>query len=536
MSPLLFLILLPFVAALFIMVGAPARFTALLATGLNLLLAIFLFSHYDRALGGWQYIQETPVLPSLKLNFLLGADGLSLTMLLLATLVSFSALWVSPQLDQIRPFLKLADADEVQGVDGAEKLSVQELLDASSTGATKQFTAEVEFGKGAVKRSSSLFYVCLLLISGGVIGAFAAMDAFFLYAFHEIALIPVFIMIGLWGSGDRQAAAWKATLYLGTGSFVVLLGIVALYVGIPSSIRTFDLRSLAQMSQTGIIHPASWIYLLFLFGFGTLVSLFPFHSWAPATYASAPPPTAMLHAGVLKKFGLYGLLRLALPVFPEAVAHFTPLLLCLLVGNILYVGYVTLAQRRLDWTIAYSSVMHMGTIFLGLAAMNLLSLSGATLLMFAHGVSVAALFALSGALRQRTGTLEYSELGGLAKVAPTMSLFFGFATMASIGLPGLANFAGEILIFFGATAAAVINHGSLGFTLATIAAVWGVVLSAVYMLRAYRAVFFGSLVERWKDMPDLSRSEFWAILLLIVTLVVVGVFPRVLLQMVTTAF
>ncbi len=486
MSPLLFLILLPLFAIVFIMVGAPARFTSLVATGLNFVLGLFLFLHYDRILAGWQYLQEIHLIPQLGLNFTLGADGLSLTMLLLTTLVSFTAIWT---------------------------------------------TAKIE-------RSPALFYSCLLFISAGLTGAFSSLDAFFLYGFHELALIPVFIMIGIWGSGDRQAAAWKATLYLGAGSFIVLLGIIALYLAAPSSLRSFDFRVMTDLSQNNISHPSSWIYLLLLFGFGTLVSLFPFHSWAPSTYSSAPAPTAMLHAGVLKKFGLYGLIRLGLPIFPTAVEKFSTLLLVLLVCNILYIGYVTIAQRRLDWTIAYSSVMHMGTIFLGLVAFNMLSLSGAALLMFGHGLSIAALFALCGALRRRTETLDYQQLGGLAQLFPRISLLFGFVTMAAIGLPGFTNFAGEILIFFGATATVIIDHGSLGFVIATIAAIWGVVISAIYMLRAYRFVFFGPLLskERWVTLKDFSLFESAPIVLLILVLLITGIFPQLILNLVTTAF
>ncbi|MBX9577191.1 MAG: NADH-quinone oxidoreductase subunit M [Chthoniobacterales bacterium] len=485
MSPLLFLILIPFVAAIFMMVGAPARFTALLASGLNLILSLFLVVRYDHVATGWQYLQQTPVLPNLGLNFSLGADGLSLTMLLLTSLVSFAAIAIAPK----------------------------------------------------TERFPGLFYSCLLLISGGLFGAFSSLDAFFLYGFHEIALIPVFIMIGVWGSGDRQAAAWKATLYLGAGSFVVLLGIIALYLAAPSGLRTFDIRLMTEMSQTGITHPSSNIYLLLLFGFGTLVSLFPFHSWAPTTYSSAPPSTAMLHAGVLKKFGLYGLLRLAMPIFPEAVFTFSTLLLILLTCNILYIGYVTIAQRRLDWTLSYSSVMHMGYIFLGLATMNIISLNGAALLMFAHGISVAALFALCGALRRRTGTLEYQDLGGLATKMPVMSVLFGFAAMASLGLPGFANFAGEILIFFGATAAVVMEHSSPALLIALVAAVWGVVLSAIYMLRAYRAIFFGPLSSHQEhfSLNDLTFSERCGVILLITTLIFVGVYPQFILHLVNTA-
>ena len=181
-----------------------------------------------------------------------------------------------------------------------------------------------------------------------------------------------------------------------------------------------------------------------------LISLFPFHTWAPEAYASAPAPAAMLHAGVLKKFGLYGLLRIALPLLPEGAQHWNTLLIVLLLGNIIYVGLVTIAQKRLDWMLGYSSVMHMGYIFLGIASANLIGLNGAAILMFAHGISIALLFALAGEIRRRTGTLVFTDLGGLGKVMPFAGLAFGLATFASIGLPGFANFAAEVMIFFGA--------------------------------------------------------------------------------------
>jgi NADH-quinone oxidoreductase subunit M len=362
-----------------------------------------------------------------------------------------------------------------------------------------------------------------------VIGAFSSLDVLFLYSFHELALIPTFILIGIWGSGDRQAAAWKATIYLGTGSFILLIGLLALYLSIPAPMRTFDLRQLDQMAASGAFHPASWIYLILLVGFGSLVSLFPFHSWAAPAYACAPAPAAMLHAGVLKKFGLYGLIRIALPLFPEAMARYAPLLLLLLIGNILYIGYVTVAQKRLDWTIGYSSVMHMGYIFLGLASLNIIGINGAAILMFAHGLSVAAAFALCGEIRRRTGTLEYSELGGLAKVTPVLGVLFGFAAMASVGLPGFANFAGEILVFFGATAS-----GPLMIP-AVIAGVWGVVISAIYMLRAYRNIFWGPIAARWESVTDIDRVARWSVILLLVPLMIAGFYPQLILKMVGTA-
>jgi len=276
--------------------------------------------------------------------------------------------------------------------------------------------------------------------------------------------------------------------------------------------------------------------LLLLIGFGILISLFPFHTWAPEAYASAPAPAAMLHAGVLKKFGLYGLLRLAIPLLSDGARHWTDLLVVLLLGNIIYVGLVTITQKRLDWTLGYSSVMHMGYIFLGIASATILSTTGAVVLMFAHGLSIALLFALAGELRKRTGTLVFDELGGLAKVMPFASLAFGFGVFAAIGLPGLANFAGELMIFFGAFKNGwEMDHFHM-FQVATVLALWGVVISTVYMLRAYRKTFMGTLRDRWQEIVDVRFSLRIPIGVLIAALLCYGFFPQSLVRLVTPSF
>ena len=275
---------------------------------------------------------------------------------------------------------------------------------------------------------------------------------------------------------------------------------------------------------------------MLLIGFGILISLFPFHTWAPEAYASAPAPAAMLHAGILKKFGLYGLLRLAIPLLPEGARHWTNLLVVLLLGNIIYVGLVTIAQKRLDWMLGYSSVMHMGYIFLGIASASILGATGAVVLMFAHGLSIALLFALAGELRKRTGTLVFDELGGLAKMMPFAGLAFGLGAFAAIGLPGFANFAGEIMIFFGAFK----NGWEIGrfhiFQIATVLALWGVVISTVYMLRAYRKTFMGALNERWNGLVDLRPGLRVPVALLVGALLCYGFFPQSFVRLVTPAF
>ena len=491
-SPLLFLILVPLVAIAFILVGSNARTTALIASATNLVFVLALFAVYKTGEAPYQFVSTVPVIPSMGIAFTLGADGLSLVMLLLAALVTVAAVAVARVPD----------------------------------------------------KNAHWFYASLLFISAGGIGAFASIDLFFFYMFHELALIPTFLLIGIWGSGDRQTAAWKATIYLALGSFVLLLGLIGLYLIQPEGVRTFDLRAIIGMAEAGLLPDGNWVYLLLLIGFGILVSLFPFHTWAPQAYASAPAPAAMLHAGVLKKFGLYGLIRIAAPVLPDAVSAFSNLLLVLLVGNILYVGYVTISQRKLDWMLGYSSVMHMGYIFLGFAALNVLSITGASLMLFAHGLSIAALFALSGELRERTGTLDFAELGGFAKPMPAFGLLFGFAAFAAIGLPGFVGFAGELLVFFGSFVGGESLMGAVNgkeifrlnnFQIATICAVWGVVISAVYMLRAYRRIFFGPLNDRWAGLPEISGFARVAIVTLIVVMLVTGFFPWLLIRFIESA-
>jgi NADH-quinone oxidoreductase subunit M len=308
--------------------------------------------------------------------------------------------------------------------------------------------------------------------------------------------------------------------------------LIGVYLLVPEKDRTFDIAKLQAMAAHGVFAgpSANWIFLLLLFGFGTLVSLFPFHTWAPQAYAAAPAPVAMLHAGVLKKFGLYGLLRIALPLMPEAARHWSWLLLALLVGNILFVGLATISQKQLDLTLGYSSVMHMGYIFLGLATTNLIGVDGAALLMLAHGLSIAALFAISGELRKQTGTLDYRDLGGLAKSMPLLSFLFGLALYASIGLPGFANFPSELLVFFGAFKTATPGAAFNGYQIATVCALWGLVISSVYMLRAYRSIFFGERPNRWANVKDVTLSLGWPVLLLLAGLLVFGFAPQTVLQ------
>ena len=480
------LVLLPLLAFVAILAGAPARKAALAAGVANLVLGLWAATCWEN---DRLWSMSLPVLekPALHLAFAF-SDGMSVIMVLLSVIVTLAAL-----------------------------LS----------------------GKAPAGRET-LYYGSSLLISAGAIGAFAATDLFFFYAFHELALIPTFLMIGILGRGDRKEAAWKITIYLGLGSIVLLAGLVWL----ANLAGTFDIPTMVRAAQEGslVIDPAAQkgIAALLIVGFGVLVSLFPFHSWAAPAYASAPAPTAMLHAGVLKKFGLYGLLRIAMPLVPEGLNAWLVPLCVLLVGNILWVGLVTINQKRLDLMLGNSSVMHMGYIFLAIAALaaakangqvNDLAQPAAVLLMFAHGISIAMLFGLADRIERNTGTLELSDLGGLAKSAPGMAFLFGMVGMASIGLPGLANFAGEVMVFLSAFKNYDPAAGLGPVQIACILAIWGVVISAVYKLRAYRKIFQGPAVRATETAADLTFADRIPVLLLAVALLAVGLYPNLLLSL-----
>ena len=474
------LVLIPVAAFLAILAGSPAQRTALGAAVANLVLAAWAVADWHNEM--WAFSMQVLARPEINLS--LGfIDGMSAAMVLLAAIVTVAA------------------TRSGQCPQGRERI----------------------------------WYGAILLISAGALGAFAATDLFFFYAFHELALIPTFLMIGMLGSGNRREVAWKITIYLGAGSLVLLAGLVWL----ASAAGTFDMVRMLESKPVIDGAAQTSIAAFLLLGFGTLVSLFPFHSWAAPAYASAPAPVAMLHAGVMKKFGLYGLLRLAVPLVPDGLhAWLTPLLV-LLLGNILWVGLVTVNQKRLDLMLGNSSVMHMGYIFLAIAALiadggttaNNLALPAAVLLMFAHGISIAMLFSLSDRIQRATGTLELDELGGLAASAPKLALLFGIAGMASLGLPGLANFAGELLVFLAAFHSYRPAAGLGAVQITTILSLWGVVLSAVYMLRAYRRVFQGPAVVATENAADLTLKDRLAPALLGICLLAVGLYPNLLLHL-----
>src|SRR5438477_2614290 len=392
-------------------------------------------------------------------------------------------------------------------------------------------------------------------MSGGILGAFASLDLFFFYFFHELALVPTFIMIGVWGRGEnKNYATFQITLYLSLGALIALIGLIALYLQLPVGQRTFDMREITDYFRANPMSESAqhFIFPLLLFGFGILVSLWPFHTWAPLGYGSAPTATAMLHAGVLKKFGLYGLIRVALPLLsqgarapvipPEAFAHFPlwllpesiqsylqsmgwfDLLALLCLGNILYCGFVALRQKDLNLLIGNSSVAHMGFVFLGIASLNLVGVTGAVIVMIAHGFLAALTFGLSGYLYQQTRTLDLTQMGGLLQRLPFIGAAMMMAMLAGCGLPGFANFVGEVMVFFGTW------KSGLGAAQQLVAAAaWGgLVIGAVYMLRAVRNIWHGPLDERHESVTDATAWRKAPFVLLLAALFLFGFFPKLL--------
>jgi NADH-quinone oxidoreductase subunit M len=444
-SPLVFLLLAPLAAIILIIAGAPARRTAGFAALFNLVLSLGLLYCYPAAQGGYYFEMNCPWVTLAgvpPIRFHLGVDGISLPLVFLTAIVTFAAIAISPH---------------------------------------------------NIRRSAE-YYCYLLLMSLGAMGAFISLDIFFFFIFHEFALIPTFLLIGIWGAQNRQFASFQVTIYLMAGSLILLAGLLAIIMALPPPARTFDI--VALQSYIGR-HPLpvstqDTIFPIVLVGFGILVGLFPFHSWAPPGYASAPPAAAMLHAGILKKFALYGLIRIAIPMLHDGFSNWLPLILTLLAGNFLYAGFITIAQKELPTMIGYSSIMHMGYLFLGIACWNVIGVSGAVILMVAHGLSAALLFGLSGEITHRAGENRFTELGGLAQRAPMLAILFSFASMASMGVPGLANFAGELMVFFGSIRLQ---------TPYAVMAIYGTVITAIFQLRAIKTIFYGPMPARYEPQP-----------------------------------
>jgi len=440
-----------------------------IAVLLPFILSIWVFAAYDHAVGGFQFVQNIPWVVPMGISYHLGVDGINSLMLLLLGAASFAAVLIS----------------------------------------------------ASIKERIKEYYILLLITIIGTYGAFLSLDIFFFYFFHEVAAVPVFFMIAIWGSQRREFAAMKLTLFLVAGAAIALIGLIALYLA--TGLQSFDLVAIQQqLAQHPLpIYVQNWIFPLIVLGFGITLTLWPFYTWAPVGYAEAPTAISMLHAGVLKKMAAYAIIRFAIQLMPQAAHTWMPIVAGLAILNIVYCGLAALTQRDLKYILGYSSCSHMGYILLGLACFNTIGLNGVVYLMFAHGIMAALSFALVGYVENQTQTRNLDELGGLLKCMPFIGTCFMMAAFASAGVPGFANFVAEILVLLGAWDQ---------YRFLTVFAVFGLVITAIYILKVIRLGFQGPLNPKFAQLTDTTTlSAKFPYILLLALLILVGCLPTIIL-------
>ncbi|MCA9728638.1 MAG: NADH-quinone oxidoreductase subunit M [Candidatus Eisenbacteria bacterium] len=465
------IVFLPLVAGLLLMLVPKDQhqvfrwgsFVAMLATfGLSLALV-----PKFQTIAGMQFVTDKPWVPDFGIHYHLGLDGISFFLLLLTNFLG--------------PIL---------------------VLSAFS----------------AVQERVKEFYILLLVLQTGMLGAFAALDLFLFYIFWELMLLPMYLLIGVWGGKRRIYAAVKFVLYTIVGSLLMLVAILVLYFQhhTQTGVYTFDLMALYHTQLSGSTQ--AWLFAAFALAFAIKVPVFPLHTWLPDAHVEAPTAGSVVLAGVLLKMGTYGFLRFAIPLFPAAAVQAQTLFLVLAVIGIIYGALVAMVQTDVKKLVAYSSVSHLGYVMLGLFSFNLFGSSGALYQMLGHGLSTGGLFLLVGMIYERRHTREISEFGGLATGLPFFTFAFVFVTLSSVGLPGLNGFVGEFLVLLGAFGE---NR------LMAILAASGVVLGAVYMLWLVRRFLFGPLTnEANAKLPDLNVREWLVLAPIFVMIVVMGVLPR----------
>lgn len=467
------LIFLPLVGVLLLMGIGNERHNALkgitfLTTLVNFIISLFLYRDFDATTHEFQFTTSIPWISDYGISYHLGVDGISLFLILLTTFLSVIAV--------------------------------------------------VACWKDIQKKVKG-FMICLLLLETGVVGVFVALDLFLFYIFWEVMLIPMYLLIGVWGSPDRRIyAAVKFFLYTMFGSLLMLVAILVIcfYHHRVAGFYTFNIELLYQLSIP--YGTQIWLFLAFALAFAIKVPMFPFHTWLPDAHTEAPTVGSVLLAAVLLKMGTYGFLRFNLPLFPEATMACVPLMSILAIIGIIYGALVCIVQKDLKRLIAFSSVSHLGFVVLGIFALNIQGLQGGILQMLNHGFSTGALFLIVGMLYERRHTRLISEFGGLSKVMPVYATFFMIVTLSSIGLPGLNGFVGEFLILLGTF------KSNMAYA---VFAALGVIFAAVYMLWMFQRVMFGEVTnEKNKNLKDLSLREIAVLLPLLFFIVQIGVYPK----------
>lgn len=465
---------------------ATVRVVTVASTVVSLVGSLVVAQGYDLAAGGVQFREHLDLVPALGIAYDLGVDGWGVSLLLLTSIIIF-----------------------------AGSFATWTLLDRDKD-----------------------FYVLLLTLVAGVFGVFVSLDLIVFFLFYEIAVLPMYLLIAIWGStkevpvngpfafafrrldvGGREYAAMKLTLMLLLGSAFILLGIFAMYRA--GGGTSFNMESLAAVRFPEELQ--LWVFPGLWLGFGTLAGVFPFHTWSPDGHASAPTAVSMLHAGVLMKLGAFGVMRVGMVLLPHGAEVWAPVVGFVAVINVVYGALGAASQSDLKYIVAYSSVSHMGVVMLGAATLSPEGWNGAVYQMFAHGLMTGLLFALVGLIYGKAHDREIFRMGGFAKVMPGIAVSFTIAGLSSLGMPGFAGFVAEFLVFLGAW-----SSGHVVWAVAGIVGAW---ITAVYVLRAVRAIFWGEgPPERFHDLTDAQGVEWVALVVLGVCIVLFGVWPRLILD------
>ena len=447
---------------------------AFMSTTLIAIASIFLATGFDRSQTGFQFTQSNSWISAFNINYAVGIDGISLVLILLSTILV--------------PIVILATWHE------------------SDVG----------------RWGSKVFYILILVLETLMIGVFAATDLFLFYVFFEAMLIPVYFLIGGYGSGEKSAAAVKFLLYSLFGGLLMLASIIGIYVIAGNQIgATFDLTQLAKLQIDDTTE--NLLFLGFFVAFAIKAPLVPFHTWLPDAAKSATPGTSVLLLGVLDKVGTYGMIRFCITLFPDASKTFTPYIITLAVISILYGAFMAIGQKDIKGLIAFTSISHFGFITMGIFAMTTQGMSGAALYMVNHGFSTAALFLIAGWMIKRRNSSTISDFGGLQRVTPVMAWLFFFAGMSSLSLPGLSSFVSEFLVLVGTYTR---------YPVAAIIGTLGIVLAALYVLIPVQKTLHGPITPGNENAADLSLREKLAIAPIVAVIIAMGFYPKPVLDLI----
>ena len=477
----------PIVAAVLILL-LPAhrrnetRAVALAAATFALILSFWVYFNYDQAAGGYQFLERYNWLPPLGISLYFGVDGVSAPLVLLTGVVMFTGVLISWGDDHPHVMAGIQDRPRE-------------------------------------------FFAFLFILASGVFGVFVSLDLFMLFFFYEIAVFPMYLLIAIWGwVVTREYAAMKLTLYLFVGSVVSLVGVLAMYwVQYQNTgVLSFDMLAMegAGFSQT---FQDIWFLPVFL-GFAVLGGIWPFHNWSPDGHVAAPTAVSMFHAGVLMKLGAFAALRVGIMLLPQGAQTWNGLIMLLAAIAVVYGAYIAFVQKDLKYMIGFSSVSHMGLVMLGFSTLNDAGLTGAGVQMFSHGVMTALFFAITGMIYDRSHTRQIPELGGMNKIMPLATIGFIIGGLVSMGMPGFSGFVAEFPIFMGV-------WGSQ-WLVAVVASI-SIVITAAYIMRNIRQVFFGDMPEKLEGhMTDVTVLDKVAITTLCLFMIILGLFPRFMVPMV----